>query len=182
MKIGWLRFASNVEISSSQPIGDCVKSLRLLIGRAAKSETQKPYAGFVEAEGGEVQQRLSFLKVLPMRILKFRLTPSPEGCHLTGRLALRNIIRVPVGIYLALCICSEVASPFFYRSQHGNLLIYLLGPIISFLMIFGWTCLGIRLNRSPEDQMIKALKNVLMDEASAAVVVDILSPSRPAKS
>jgi len=150
----------------------------MLIGEPGRLERHKPYRGFVRDNAGEMLQRTSMFRIVPARILTFELTPSTSGCSLNGRLKLRNIIRWPVAVYLSFCIGGEFWGALQEAIHRKFELVYLLGPIISFAMIFGWTFFVVRLNRQPEDQMIKALKHVLSDEQTASVVIDLLSSSR----
>jgi hypothetical protein len=58
---------------------------------------------------------------------------------------------------------------------HQTTLANLAGGLLGFAMIFGWTLLGIRLNRRSEQQMLAALQHVMADEQSARIVGDLLS-------
>lgn len=174
----WLRFPVPIEMESDRSAADCAESFRDLIAESGRLEHQKPYRGYVNADGGEVRQRLLLFGILPARVLKFRLEPLVTGCRLNGELALRKAILFPVGIYLAFCVCGVLWGLVDFTLHGGNVVVELVGPVIGFMMIYGWTYVVVRLNRRQEDQMIKALKHVMLSEQSAAIAADLLSSSR----
>jgi hypothetical protein len=180
MNIGWLRFRSEVVITSARPLPVCTDALRSIIAAPATMnplESAKPYRGFVEEAGGQVRQKFPKYGIIPARVLRFSLNEQSEGCSLVGAFELMKPIRILVAVYLSLCVVIEIwdliAMCFGHRITSLDL-----GPLISIAMIFGWTCSVVWLNRNREAVLVKSLRHVMADERSAMVVADLLSSSR----
>jgi hypothetical protein len=76
--------------------------------RFGGQEGKKPYRGKLEDDHGVIRSAWRASSVSPARELSFRLIAVGEGCVLTGELKLWKVIRIPVTIYLSVCILSEL--------------------------------------------------------------------------
>jgi hypothetical protein len=165
MKMRWLLFPTQIEIRSSRSIAECAEAIRLVVAEPARMEKGKPYVGWVNELGGQIRQRFRYgLHVMPARVLTFRLESHQEGCLLEGHFQLRKLILIPVSAYFLLCAAGEVLGLFAVTKHLFDTISSLCGPILGFLMIYGWTWLIVRLNRRSDDEMVRAL---VFDEGRA---------------
>ncbi|MGD0548439.1 MAG: hypothetical protein ABR991_11505 [Terracidiphilus sp.] len=113
---------------------------------------------------------------MPSRSLKFIFVPSESGTELKGQWRLLKRIRIPVSIYLASCILAQAFELFRQALlRPHDPLAWLIGPIISFAMIYGWTWSLVALNRRRESQLLTAVTHAMESDRSAKIVGELLS-------
>jgi hypothetical protein len=179
MDHSWLKFSTNVTTRSNRPVEDCVRSIQALTAPPncySSPERLKAFRGRVEIGGGWLRFPLMMFPIAPARSLSFVLRSTESGSELAGQWRLMKGIRVPVAIYLSICILVEVYLLFcaVALGQH-KLLPGSLGPALSFAMIYGWTWAIVAINRRPESQLIMAVTHAMESDQSAKIVSEVLS-------
>jgi hypothetical protein len=113
---------------------------------------------------------------MPFRMLRFTFVSSGSGTELRGQWLLLRRIRIPVAIYLSLCIVSALFVLFgAVWIYPPNRLVNLIGPAAGFAMIYGWTWIGVVLSRKGEAQLVSAVYHAMDSDQSAKIVSELLS-------
>jgi hypothetical protein len=181
MHHSWLRFTSEVTVRSACPVEECIGPLQALTAPPnsySRDQRRRPFRGEIAASGGSLRRPLLSLTfaVMPFRVLEFAFISSASGTELRGRWLLLRRIRIPVGIYLSLCLIGEIVELIrIIWIRPPDPLVNLLTPLVSFAMIYGWTWLGVVLNRRAEAQMISAVFHAMDSDHSARIVRELLS-------
>jgi hypothetical protein len=184
MDHSWLRFSTGVTIHSDRSVQDCVRSLQSLTAPPncfSRPERLRPFRGKIGLDGGWLRfPLLTPVRIAPARSLNFVLRSSGSGTELKGQWRLLRRIRIPVAIYLSICIAMEAFELLrlaAFRTQDP--LASLIGPAISFVMIYGWTWVLVTLNRRSDSQLIAAVTHAMESEKSSKIVGELMSvPSR----
>jgi hypothetical protein len=179
MDHSWLRFSTKVTIRSDRFVEDCVRSLQTLTAPPncySRPERLRPFRGKIGSSGGWLRDSLLRHATLPSRSLKFNFIPSESGTELRGHWSLLKRIRIPVSIYLGACILGQAVELFrvVVFGAH-DIWPILIGPTISFLMIYGWTWVVVALNRRRELQLVTAVTHAMESDRSAKIMGELLS-------
>jgi hypothetical protein len=98
------------------------------------------------------------------------MVESDSGTELRGQWRLLMRVRIPVMIYLGACILGQAYELFrlvIVRVQ--DYLPHLIGPIISFAMIYGWTWALVAFNRRREAELVETLTKVLASSSAVRI-------------
>lgn len=176
----WLRFPTRISIHSRRTVPECIDSLKSLTAPPNSfsiNERVKPFRGKIGPTHGWLRLPcLTFQMTPTCNLLVFDVTADGSGTKLSGELRLLNRFRVPVGIYLTICVTSELVEIVrLAMGRESYSLFQLCGGIISFLMIYGWTRWVLFLNRRNDSQLIKAVEYAVVDDRGAKIVSDLLS-------
>jgi hypothetical protein len=179
MDQSWLRFSTNVTVHSARSVEDCVRSLRSLTAlpnRFSHIERIKPFRGKIGLSGGWLRCPFRYYGIMPARSLRFDLVASESGTELRGQWNLLKGIRIPVAIYLGVCIFAQTTELFrLILLRTDDSLLWSIGPLISFAMIYGWTWGLVTFNRRFESQLIRAATYAMESDKSAKIVGELLS-------
>jgi hypothetical protein len=188
MDRSWLRFASDVTVRSARPVEECVRSLQALTAPPnsySHDERRLPFRGKIASDGGSLRLSLFPLTFGPMpsRVLRFAFVSTASGTELRGQWLLLKRIRIPVAIYLTFCLISEIVELFRVLWIHptdphinpvAGLVEFLFFGVVAFAGIYGWTWWVVLLNRSAEDQLVRAVFHAMDSEQSAKIVGELL--------
>lgn len=179
MDHSWLRFASRVSISSPRSIGDCVSALQGLSappGSFQPDEVDRPFRGKVGPDGGYLRNPLLRHTAVNCRVLTFTFVRAESGTQLIGQWRFLNRYRIPVMIYLGLCVADAIWSIFRLLGSHaGWRPVILMGPLIGFAMLYGWAWMFVLLSGKSERQLERGVFYAMESEKSANIVDDLLS-------
>jgi hypothetical protein len=181
MDHSWLSFASDVTVRSARPVEECVRSLQTLTAPPngySRDQRKRPFRGEITASGGSLRGPLFqfTFAVMPFRLLKFVFISSASGTELRGRWVLLKRIRIPVAIYLTLCLIDEIVELVRVIWIHPpDPILSVVGPLIGFAMIYGWTWVGVALNRRAEAQLVSAVFHAMESDRSAKITSELLS-------
>jgi hypothetical protein len=179
MNHSWLRFASNVTVQSTRPVEECVRSLQPLVAPPnsySSEERKRPFRGEISIAGGKLRYSLLAFGIMRFRELQFGFLSSASGTVLQGQWRLLNRVRIPVMIYLGLCLTAElVVLVLLALHQAFDPVSAVFGPAASFAMIYGWTWAGVFMSRKAEAQLLRAVSHAMASDQSAKIVVDLLS-------
>jgi len=122
---------------------------------------------------------LIFTGTTSPRALHFNLRSAASSVELLGQWRLLKRVQVPVFLYFAFCAAGEVVGLIrflFHRSDRP--VMELLGPILSFAMIYCWTRWAIWISRKSEGQVINTLTHSMTSENSTKIVGDVISEAQ----
>jgi len=179
MDHSWLRFSTNVTIRSDRSVEECVRALQTLTAPPncySGPERSRPFRGEIGSSGGWLRNSLLRHATTIARSLKFNFVPSESGTELRGQWSLLKRVRIPVSIYLGACILVQAVGLFrvVVFGTH-DLWPSLIGPTISFFMIYGWTWAAVAINRQRESQLVTAVTHAMESDGSAKIVCELLS-------
>jgi hypothetical protein len=179
MDHSWLRFADSVTIRSGRSVQECVRSLQQLTARPGSftaAERNRPFRGQISAEGGYLRNPLLRRTAINCRVLRFQFIASESGTELRGQWKLMRRFRIPVMVYLTVCVVSEICGVLGLLWPGLNLPFGgLLGPVIGFAMLYGWAWIFVVLSRKSESQLINGVFHAMASDDSARVVREVLS-------
>ncbi len=179
MDHSWLRFSTDVTINGDRPVEDCVRLLQTLTAPPdsySRPDRLRPFRGRIDFNKGLLRYPLLTYGMMRGRFLRFDLHPCGTGTVLSGKWQLLKRIRIPVAIYLVICIIAQAVELIRLTIlQRQDSLLMLVGPAISLVMIYGWTWTMVALNRRSEARLIRAIAHAMESDRSARIVNELLS-------
>ena len=183
MRIGRLRFAHEIELPCQRPVADCMEAIADLTGppNSWTNEVRaKPFRGRLGRASGWIRwAQSSESGVAGKSAVVYIHGNRHSGPISRGAGAHANLPLADSGLPGVLHFV-EIWTDFFwaYRGRLPFGVTSVIGPILGFGMILGWTRWAVWLNGRADKLMIKVLEHTFAGEESARVAADLVRAIR----
>ena len=181
----FLTFEKRVDLHGRRSLDESRDALRQITSKPFRKK-DRLFVGELSDARDESTGRLWLRQrvglVTPSRALHFTLRREGEGCRLTGRLILVRPLQYFIGLHWLFCFVAWPVNVISAVKHHvtdtRTLVVLLLGPVAGVLLLYAYGWFAIFVSRRAEIVAVKIIRNVISDESSAAVTLDLLSSSR----